>query len=106
MVSCTTVTSGIGSRSRTADRNAVCTISRGGITEVAAKDRSTSEIRIDLDGVVAEIAVGLVSGAFGNPESVVRSTTGNGGGVQRSSEAKGVVAALAVDLGRRRQTRN
>ena len=69
-----------------------------GVTEVATKDRGTRKIRIDLDGVVAEIAIGLVSGAFGNPERVVRSTTRNGGGVQRSGEAKRVVTTLAVNL--------
>ena len=65
---------------------------------IATINRSTREIGVDLDGVVTQIAVGLVGSAFGDPDGVVRRTTGHGGGFQRSSEAKGVVATLAVDL--------
>ena len=52
----------------------------------------------DLNGVVAQITIGLVCAAFGDPDGVVRGTAGHRGGVQRDSETKRVIAGFAVDL--------
>ena len=52
----------------------------------------------DLNGVVAQITIGLECAAFGDPNGVVRGTAGHRGGVQRDSETKRVIAGFAVDL--------
>ena len=95
----TAVAGGISSRSGTAYGDAVTAVARSSVGEVATENRCTRKIGIDLEGVVSEISIGLVGGAFRDPDGVVRSTTRNCGGIQRSGEAEGVVATLAVNLG-------